>query len=281
MSTREHNRGTDDKVVSFDLDGTLIQNPFPRVIKDVEAELEDAGVVAGRGEIIRRHKKLAYTDLMSAYDWESIISDYLEELDAELSFDLFERLERYAADGGTRILHPKTRAQLRTIRSAGWRVVILTNGWHRYQLSVLRPSGLLAEVDDLITSDQIGEPKPAAAMFEAARNGAGWHVHVGDRIDHDIIGAKEYGALTVLLRPDSPWSGPQDAPQDDMMIYLQGLADQQGVAIPEDESSLRPDLLTADLGQLARWLVHGGPRPTHVSRLTTTPSGYHPGDGTS
>lgn len=245
------------QVVSFDLDGTLIQGPFPRVIRDVESELEHSGVAVGHGEIMRRHKRLAKSDLMASYDWDSIVTGYLAELDMTPPFDLVERLDQHAAAGGTQLLHEETVAHLHALRAAGWRVVVLTNGWYRYQQSTLRPSGLLPEVDALISSDQVGAPKPAAAMFDAARDGAEQYVHVGDRIDHDIIGGNAYGAQTVLLRTDIPGrQGTADVSHDEAtMIYLQELAAQQAAPLPQDSSLLLPDLLATDLAQLVDWLI--------------------------
>lgn len=248
---------TGGQVVSFDLDGTLIQGPFARVIKDLESQLADAGVTTRRGEIMRRHKKLARTDLLAAYDWDSIITEYLAELGTDPPFDLMERLDQHAADGGTRLIHAGTAGHLHTLRTAGWRVVVLTNGWYRYQQSALRPSGLLPEVDDLITSDQVGAPKPAAAMFEAAQHNAAGYVHVGDRMDHDIVAANAYGAQTVLMRTDVPRTGPtaDAAPSSETMSYLQQLAAAQQAALPQKPKLLLPDLLAADLGQLVDWLL--------------------------
>src|SRR5690606_32102032 len=111
-----------------------------------------------------------------------------------------ERLEEYAAAGLTEVLHADTPALLGRLRSAGWRTLVLTNGWRRYQEPILRHAGLLDAVDALIASDDVGVPKPAEEMFARARGDADVHVHVGDRIDHDIVGGNRSGAVTVLLR---------------------------------------------------------------------------------
>ncbi|HLT62572.1 MAG TPA: HAD family hydrolase, partial [Microlunatus sp.] len=164
---------TTPRVISFDLDGTLINGPFGRVLRDLGDELERRHAAPGvRQEILRRHQRLLGTDLLAAYDWERIARDYLAELGLTVPFDLLERLDEYAVAGATAILHDGTAEAFETLRSAGWRVIVLTNGWRRYQEPVLRRSGLLAALDGIVTSDDVGAAKPAGPIFAAARGDA-------------------------------------------------------------------------------------------------------------
>ncbi|WP_161605993.1 HAD family hydrolase [Microlunatus speluncae] len=252
---------TAERVISFDLDGTLINGPFARVLTDLSEELARRHQADGvKREIIRRHERLLGTDLLAAYDWQSIVSDYLDELGLVAPFDLLERLDQYAVEGATTILHDGTADLLGALRSAGWRVLVLTNGWRRYQEPVLRRSGLLAAIDGIVTSDDVGEAKPAESIFAAARAGATDYVHVGDRIDHDVIGGNAAGARTVLLRPDIP-ADPAELP-----AYLARLATAQGVPNP-DPSLASPDLVTSSLSDLVDRLTH--PSPADLSELSS------------
>ena len=196
------------------------------------------------------------TDLLAAYDWQAIVNDYLDELGLVAPFDLLERLDHYAVEGATTILHDGTADLLGALRAAGWRVLVLTNGWRRYQEPVLHRSGLLAAIDGIVTSDDVGQAKPAESIFAAARDGATDYVHVGDRIDHDVIGGNAAGARTVLLRPDVP-ADPAELPG-----YLARLAAAQGVPDP-DPALATPDLITSRLSDLVdRLTTPTPPQPT-------------------
>ncbi len=259
-----------DRVISFDLDGTLINGPFPQVLTDLGDELDRRhGTAGAKREILRRHQRLLGSDLLAAYDWQSIAAGYVEELGVALPFELLGRLDRYARDGAMTVLHADTAAQFDRLRSAGWHVAILTNGWRRYQEPVLRHSGLLAAIDAIVTSDDVGCAKPAGPIFAAARAGAAEHVHVGDRIDHDVIGGNAAGARTVLLRTDAP-ADPAALPD-----YLARLAAAQGVTDP-DPGLAAPELITARLADLVDRLGSGLSRPREAQADAADGAGSRP-----
>jgi FMN phosphatase YigB (HAD superfamily) len=224
-------------VISFDLDGTLIQGPFGRVLTDLQDTLAATGATGAKTAIQRRHRELLATDPLAAYDWDSIVGDYLSETGLRPPFDLIERLNDHVRRGETRVLHERTFEAIGALRSAGWRVVVLTNGWRRYQEPILRGIGMLDAIDQLLTADDIGLPKPAIEAFQAARGGVTDHVHVGDRIDHDIVGGNRAGARTVLLRGDVPIKGAPTNGDPVVIDYLHALAERQN-ALPVESSQL-------------------------------------------
>lgn len=234
-------------VVSFDLDDTLIRGPFGRVIDDVAEAVagspEEAAEI--RAQIRAGHQALLGVDDLASYDWHQIVADCIGDRDP--GFDMLDRLEEYASQGVTRILHADTPALLARLQAAGWRVVVLTNGWRRYQEPVLRHAGLLAAIDELVTSDDVGVAKPDAATFRRARGGAAHHVHVGDRMDHDIVGGNAADAQTVLLRVDAP-----DDPAE-LDSYLAGLRVKFKVS-ERDREFARPDFVSNSLADVVGWV---------------------------
>jgi HAD superfamily hydrolase (TIGR01509 family) len=89
---------------------------------------------------------------------------------------------------------------LTALRSRGLRIAIVTNNLTSEQQTKLRCCGLDGHVDVLTTSEAVGTPKPAPAIYECALEALGIaaeeSVMVGDAWDTDIA-----GALAARVRP--------------------------------------------------------------------------------
>jgi FMN phosphatase YigB (HAD superfamily) len=92
---------------------------------------------------------------------------------------------------------------LAALRSAGWRVVVVTNGGTIQQTAKLEHTGLGAVVDYSCISESEGVGKPDRRIFEIAaeRTGAnlpgGWMA--GDHLAFDVAGGKAAGLSTILV----------------------------------------------------------------------------------
>jgi putative hydrolase of the HAD superfamily len=111
--------------------------------------------------------------------------------------------------------YPDAPAALAELRAREVALVVVSN-WDVSLPAVLREVGLEGMVDGVVTSAQVGSPKPDRAIFEAALALAGVApdraVHVGDSVEHDVSGALAVGIHPVLLRrgdaePDEPPAG--------------------------------------------------------------------------
>jgi putative hydrolase of the HAD superfamily len=203
-------------VVSFDLDGTLIRGSGAAALRETARALADGDEAGGDemfSQLMEDHEALLRSgDGLAAYDWENLIRRRAAALRRPVPLDLVARMRELAEAGHARAINGVTREGLEQLREDGWLVVALTNGWLRFQESMLAAIGLRDAFDEVITSDRVGRTKPAPEMFRAARGDARRHVHVGDRYDHDIAGGNAAGATTVLLRADIPASGPVTGP---------------------------------------------------------------------
>jgi putative hydrolase of the HAD superfamily len=104
--------------------------------------------------------------------------------------------------------HPDAPPALRALRARGATLVVVSN-WDVSLAAVLRAVGLEGLVDGVVTSAEVGAPKPQGAIFAAALALAGVAprdaVHVGDSLEHDVRGALSAGIAPVLLRrPGTP-----------------------------------------------------------------------------
>jgi FMN phosphatase YigB (HAD superfamily) len=94
---------------------------------------------------------------------------------------------------------------LRTLRDEGWRIVVGGNQPEQLQRLI---EGLGLPADVVVSSGGLGVAKPDPRFFHLAAAAAGVSVgecvHVGDRVDNDVVGARAAGMLPVHVRR-GPW----------------------------------------------------------------------------
>jgi putative hydrolase of the HAD superfamily len=98
------------------------------------------------------------------------------------------------------------------LREAGHELVIVSNGQVEDQTAKAKEIGILHLVDGIITSEEVGSPKPDRRIFKRALEKFAGAVPapphetymIGDSIDTDIRGALDAGLRTILYAPVAP-----------------------------------------------------------------------------
>lgn len=113
-------------------------------------------------------------------------------------------------------LEPRIAQQLRTARSLGWRIGVVTNGSTAQQSLKIERLGLGALVDAVVISESEGVKKPDTQIFAraverlGAAAGPAWMV--GDNPEADICGGREAGLQTGWVSRGSSWPRRYAAP---------------------------------------------------------------------
>ena len=120
-----------------------------------------------------------------------IDSSTTERLNADLDRDYLDML------GSTGLLVEGASEVLSALRGEGYRIGILSNGFHDVQHQKLKNSGLAPLTDAVVLSDDAGFNKPDPRIFHYASTLAGStpdrSLMVGDNPDTDIAGALAAG----------------------------------------------------------------------------------------
>ncbi|MFP8957934.1 HAD family hydrolase [Natrialbaceae archaeon A-CW3] len=100
-------------------------------------------------------------------------------------------------------LFPGVEETLATLREAGITIAIVTNLTTQIQLRKIEHVGLSDYIDLFLTSEEVGQDKPASVMFTLALARVGSHpdeaLMVGDSVSADIVGANALDIETVLF----------------------------------------------------------------------------------
>jgi len=98
--------------------------------------------------------------------------------------------------------YPEVPSALLSLRKCGHRLVVVSN-WDISLHDVLARLELAPLLDGVVTSAEVGERKPAPAIFMRALEVAGVEAadatHVGDSLDEDVLGAQAAGIEAVLI----------------------------------------------------------------------------------
>lgn len=210
--------------VVFDLDGTLhdhngsvtaaLRTWLPALGADV-----DDGLIVSWFEIEELHfpqwsaGKITYQDqrrlrLIDFLPLIHVTPGPSKELDA--LYDGY--LEHYEASW---MAYGDVAQALETVEAAGLRIAILTNGTATQQRAKVAAIGLADRIDFILTSEEIGVGKPEPRAYLAVSQRLGVHpsraLHIGDRYDLDVLGARAAGFDAAHL--DRPGSGPSGEPR--------------------------------------------------------------------
>ncbi|MBB6096796.1 FMN phosphatase YigB (HAD superfamily) [Deinobacterium chartae] len=204
------------KSVSFDLDGVLMQNPFgsyvgPRVVDHIHRSSRLAAVPAEQAHAQIRaairdawRQRMRSASFVSAYDWDDIYAGVSRAFGGTPPGDI----AGIVLEGCTPehiLLLPGAREGLEALRAAGYTLYALTNGYRKYQVPVLDALGILPLFEDVLTPEVLGYAKPDPNAFRAV---PGLIAHVGDTLEHDVLGANLAGVASVWLTPDLPGDRP-------------------------------------------------------------------------
>jgi putative hydrolase of the HAD superfamily len=205
--------------------GTLValEPPWPALVRElrethgVELTTEAAeGAFRAEMAYYRAHHHEAH-DTETLEDLRDRCARTLHaRLPADAARELSEAHVRAAMLAALRFTaYPDAPAALAALRARGVTLVVVSN-WDVSLPAVLRGVGLAESVDGVVTSAEVGRPKPARAIFDAALALAGCPpcaaVHVGDSVEHDVRGALAAGIRPVLLSRHGGDAAPPGVP---------------------------------------------------------------------
>ena len=126
-------------------------------------------------------------------------------------------------------LVPGAEEMLKTLKSRGYKLYVITNGFLEVQKRKMRNSGIEQLFDMSIISDEAGALKPSRAFFDYAFNKTGaipaQTLVIGDDPDADIAGAVDYGLKCVFFnRKGKDCKYKIDAEISDLMALTEMLA---------------------------------------------------------
>lgn len=92
-------------------------------------------------------------------------------------------------------------------RERGWKVGICSDMAAAVQHRKIRKLGLAAYIDALVTSEETGEEKPSALIFNRCLEKMGVEarqcLYIGDDMEKDVEGAKECGFIPVYFKEET------------------------------------------------------------------------------
>lgn len=196
------------KWITFDLDETVMQNPFGKwVFPELVAMLKREAVTEEdiMHLIISEHlQRMRDEQFLEAYDWDDILVGIAKKLEIETDINVESMVIKHSKPSKVYLLEENMLFNLEKIKRKGFRLAAVTNGYAKYQLPVLKQLGLDTVFEEVITSDSEGFAKPHTSILGKLLVKGEVIAHVGDRIDHDVQLANELGILSVFIHRSLP-----------------------------------------------------------------------------
>jgi len=199
-------------VIAFDIYGTVVD---PGGI--VGALGETFGAQAALAARLWRDKQLEFTfrrALMRRYvDFDRCTAQALGHVSGELGVELSEERTRALLEAYLRLpAYPDAEPALRRLKSAGCRIVALTNGTEKSVRTLLKHAGIDGFFETILSADSIRTFKPDPAVYDLVRRAgaSGEKAWLVSGNPFDVIGAKAHGLKAAWVRRDprrifDPW----------------------------------------------------------------------------
>lgn len=179
------------RLACFDLDNTLIDRDGA-FLAWARWWVDRAGLGADAVDWLVAHDNGGFTprgELFSAFQVRFGVAVSVDSYDQE--HPSFTRVEPAVLEG------------LAALRTAGWRIAVITNGGVIQQTRKLEHTGIAAAVDYCCISEAIDVRKPDPRIFSIAAENTGAALDggwmVGDHPSHDIAGGINAGLSTIRV----------------------------------------------------------------------------------
>jgi FMN phosphatase YigB (HAD superfamily) len=188
------------RLACFDLDNTLIDRDGA-FLAWARWSVERAGLGADAVDWLVAHDNGGFTPR------DELFTRFRERFGVAVSVDEYDR-----EHPSFTWVEPAVLEGLASLRTAGWRVAVVTNGGVVQQSRKLEHTGIADAVDYCCISEAVGVRKPDARIFSvvAEHTGAsltdGWMV--GDHPAYDIAGGINAGLNTIRIGHHHKVDGP-------------------------------------------------------------------------
>jgi len=191
------------KWLSFDLDGTLMQNPFGKAIfpelERLVAERLGRPYDVTQALTAEQERLFANRQWVAAYDWDQLACQLLRRLGLPGAPDIAALVQTYAAQPYCYLLEETVPHVLTQLRARGYSLAAVTNGFRKYQYPVLEALGLAEHFEQIVTPEAVNCAKPEPGMLLPLQQEGEVVAHVGDRLDHDVQLANRVHTLSVWI----------------------------------------------------------------------------------
>jgi putative hydrolase of the HAD superfamily len=197
------------KWITFDLDGTLMQNPFGEWVFPEIERIAGKYLVGGKKilhELVQEHRNRMDAGLIvEAYDWDDIVEKVFSSKQILEKVDVEELVKKHSIRPKVFLLEDGVEATLLQLKEKGFSLAVVTNGFEKYQKPVMDVLGLTNLFDVIITPEKVGYGKPQIEMMASLlQDGDELVAHVGDRLDHDVVFANTLSVLSILVYRNMP-----------------------------------------------------------------------------
>lgn len=197
------------KWLTFDLDGTIMQNPFVKyVFPEVQRNIIDKcsyeyNVIQ---ELFNEHYlRVKNKRTVEAYDWDDIVEQHIRKQQLELRINIEELVEKHSTLPKVYLLEDESLSVLEYLKERGYSLAAVTNGFYKYQYPVMRELGLTRYFERIITPDQVGYGKPDHRILQSLTKDGEIIAHIGDRLDDDVQLANAFGIYSVFIYRQLPY----------------------------------------------------------------------------
>ena len=249
-----------ERWISFDLDGTVMQNPFVEwvfpEIDEIVSKTANRKVDVTNAMFAEHHNRMRQNKIVEAYDWEDILKQFLIVNEIPCEVNIEELVKKHCVYPKIKLLEENVIEVLEQLKRRGYRLAVITNGYAKYQQPVvdtLRLSGLF---DYFITPERVNYAKPDIKIMESLLKKGEVVAHVGDRVDHDVFLAAKINIKSVFIYRNLPKrlynSTPYERNKDPyfLKLYKQKWKKETGMKNGEIPNLPIPDIVIYSLQEL-------------------------------
>lgn len=189
--------------LSFDLDGTLMQNPFvsavfPEIYDLINQQLVEPIDVTSL--LVKKHlKRRNAGKFFEAYDWDNVVAELIDDLNLSLKINVTEIVKKHCVTPHILLLEDSIVESLISLKEKGYSLAAVTNGFLKYQYPVMEALNIKQLFEKVITPETCKTAKPDLLMLQTLDEEGEVIAHIGDRIDHDIVLANRFGTPSIFI----------------------------------------------------------------------------------